>query len=291
MVTDPAIKAEAQKYIAKAKAMEAWLLKQDPDAGPVLSARLALRCLPLIVNEIPTGALGRKERHRIVMTFRYAALAGLTLSTQGKAVYDICTTLNTVAYRRMNVVEASVRSASRAAACACRSHRPFENSAYEAGQALRFASFIFEGEERERPWTEAESDQAWLLRRSWFLTRRKASSLLDEPLWLAKDRNTPLPEPYKSAWASLRASLLEDDDSWGVWVNWYEDRVTGTKSSSQDVEFTRVSLIPPGEQAFSDPSPNSQQLWRSQLEMNESLLRNDARKANRLLAKMVGTTP
>jgi hypothetical protein len=62
-----------------------------------------------------------------------------------------------------------------------------------------------------------------------------ALDLASEPLW------PELPAAIRLLWPRLRRTLLEANDSWEVWTEWYDDRLAG-RPADPDVELARVTL-------------------------------------------------
>jgi hypothetical protein len=66
----------------------------------------------------------------------------------------------------------------------------------------------------------------------------QAQFLAAQPLWL-----TPASENISESWHSLSARLLRRvDESWKVWIDWYEARLNGRGELSEASEISRVSL-------------------------------------------------
>jgi len=282
MALDPAIKAEAQRILAKANEMQAWFLTKPPEVAAVMGLRAGLRVLPFILAGTPDGQFEKKERHRVVMAFRYLALARLCATSHSVSFYRACTALNTVGHRTGTTVTAVIHDASSAAIMLC---LPYRNnavaSAARAAHSLRRASFIFYESDRDMPWREAAVDKAWIDGGgSVFELQRKR-------LWLDHDSFNNLPEPYFTAWNALRRVLEEDDQSWRVWTSWYEDRRAGKLPDPDEIELYRVTLIPDAYLKARDSSQEGGRLWEEELEAKHKILRNDTRKSNRLIEKFI----
>lgn len=281
MTIDPAIKAEAARIRAKSDELNAWFLTHPPQVAAVIATRLAFRTLPFVIADTFEGEFGKKERHQIATAFRYLALASLSARSPSAALYDTCTAINTVAPKSGNTATATIVEASFAAvtlALVKDRARAATDVAARASHAVQLS--LFETG-KESPWGAVATDMAWIE------AGGHSISLLSQRLWLDRHSSDNPPEPSETRWNRLRSILISDDASWKVWATWYEDRMTGTPSQSDEIEYFRLTLVRDAHVKVRDSSQAGQHLWRQDLEANQKLLRNDARKANRLVEKFI----
>jgi hypothetical protein len=130
-------------------------------------------------------------------------------------------------------------------------------------------------------WKAISADIAWIE------AGRDPFDLLDKSIWF--DRNPPdaVPEPYLSCWNLMRTALDDEDESWKVWTGWYQDRLGCAQPEPDDMEYFRLTLVPNAAVKVKDTSPEGRRRWQQEIETNRTLLRNDARKANRIVAKYI----
>ena len=68
--------------------------------------------------------------------------------------------------------------------------------------------------------------------------RHAAASLARTPLW-----PEGMPRTLAAPWNKLKARLIEADEGWDVWIDWYEARLHGYPEPNEALEVARV-LIP-----------------------------------------------
>ena len=68
--------------------------------------------------------------------------------------------------------------------------------------------------------------------------RQAAASLARTPLWQGG-----MPRTLATPWNKLKARLIEADEGWDVWIDWYEARLHGHPEPNEALEVVRV-LIP-----------------------------------------------
>jgi hypothetical protein len=66
--------------------------------------------------------------------------------------------------------------------------------------------------------------------------RFSAVALAHSKLWPGQ-----IPEWLRISWGELRHALVDADENWGVWTNWYEQRLGG-QATSQEIEIARVTI-------------------------------------------------
>jgi hypothetical protein len=72
------------------------------------------------------------------------------------------------------------------------------------------------------------------------------AQLLDQglsPVTIANSQLWPgqIPDWVSSSWGELRFTLLDADEDWHVWTNWYEERLAGV-ATNQDIEVARLRI-------------------------------------------------
>jgi len=260
--------------------LKAWLLERHPVVSAVIASRFALRVLPFVVE--PTeGSFSARQVRQIISAFRHAALGRLYIKRPSVGLRVVGIALNSVTPKTGDSAGAAVFEACVAAATAAdaaRSAALSSGPAHRASYAALWASHVDGG------------DYFWgaiAIERSWIEAGNDPFDLLDKPLWL--DLSSPLlaPEPYLARWNSMCSALIREDESWKVWTDWYQDRLSGSPSRSDDIEYFRVTLVASAFSKSSDSSDEEQRRWKGEMDATQKLLRNSARKANRIVAKFL----
>jgi hypothetical protein len=278
---DMAAEMEPNINRAKSDELKEWFGTRPPAVAAVMASRIGLRVLPYVIDEPTEGRLSTKQRRLIISAFRYAAIGLLLIKRPSPALDMMGTTLNSIGPRTMLSAGAVIFEAYAAASSVSgvgRGEGFARRAAFRAGNAALFASSVAGA---DAPWEPIAADAAWIE------AGKDPFDLLDRPTW--PDCNPPVvsPEPYRSRWNLTRSALDGEDESWKVWTVWYEDRLNGSPSQSDDVEYFRLTLVPNAVAKANDTSDAGQRQWRQEIDANLALLRNDPRKANRIVAKYI----
>ena len=272
-MTEPNRRAELDE-------LKAWLLERRPVVSAVIASRFALRVLPFVAQSTE-GVFSARQIRLIISAFRYAALGRLHIKRPSLGLRAVSIALNSVAPKTGHSAGAAVFEAYAGAAAvadAVRSPALSGAPASRAGYAALWASLVPGGDSF---W------EAIAIDRSWIEAGHDQLDVLDKPLWLDLGSPLPAPEPYLSQWNSVCSALIREDESWKVWTAWYQDRLSGSPSQSDDIEYFRVTLVANALAKSSDNSAEGQRLWREEIDATVKLLRNSARKANRIVAKFL----
>jgi hypothetical protein len=277
---DRAVDMETNIHIEKSGNLEAWLRKQPPEVAAVIAVRLGLRVLPFVVDEPTEGRFSAQQRRQIISAFRYAAIGRLATKHPSRALDVVATAINSVAPSRMLTAGAAVGEASSSASALLRvalggasAHAPATCAVYAARLASQLEADAF--------WKSISADIAWID------ANGDPFDLLDRPMWLDSNPPDASPEPYLSRWHLMRTALDYEDESWKVWTGWYQDRLGGALSEPDEIEYFRLTLVPNAAIKANDTSDEGQRQWQQEINTNLTLLRNDARKANRIVAKYI----
>jgi hypothetical protein len=205
------------------EAVTSWLEGQSEDVAVVFSARAALRVLPTIPFSPWPGTGTRITRETTLGVFRAVATAWAVAAYPG--------------YRR------ELNDAARAALSGLgdiKALAPLDAAAYasatatgDAGATSHAATVIahaldaagLRGRQAFQSLLEALATDAGLLN-----DRFSAVALAHSKLWPGQ-----IPEWLRISWGELRHALVDADENWGVWTNWYEQRLGG-QATSQEIE-------------------------------------------------------
>lgn len=213
------------------KELETWLNTQPRDVSLAIAARAALRVNPLLMSlvrakpaeyastillpvlratAVPWASAGFPARGTDLRAAAYAAAAAATDAARAAATTDAATAYT--AYTAYAAARAATASAAITATDAA--------SAASAATASATASARAVGRDCMR----VEQGTT-------------AAHLANLPLW----HDDPMPPELSDNWLDLRQTLLDLDQDWDVWIDWYEDRLHG-RPANQDLEIARLTL-------------------------------------------------
>jgi hypothetical protein len=222
---------------------EAWLKDKPYAWAVILAARSALRLLPLINND-DVGAFQTTQAYRekiILPIFRALFISHSTIHTQNRQeVIAAAEAMNRVRKNSTNdePIAAFTANIHVAEAALVDSNKGVvaKNAAKSAEECARFAARVGYYHRSARAayksmWEAIDKDALLCL------SGKADLALLIEPLW---------PEVQQS-WINkrfqhLKAHLLaKSKEDWGVWLDWYEARLTGG-SINIELESARAQL-------------------------------------------------
>jgi hypothetical protein len=275
--------------------LQQWFAGRPPKVAAAIAVRLGLRALPFVVAQPTEAGYSATQRRDLIFAFRFASLGRLAVMHPSPGLEVVSTALNPLMSKTVSASAAAIWTAHAAALEATRD-RPLdarlrnlispgrnktvgaihdETAGWRASHAARTASSAGV----DGVWEAIEADKSWIA------AGAEAFDLLDAPLWLGRSQPDLMPEPFLSIWRSMRSALETDDESWKVWTNWYQDRLVGSSSLDEAIEYFRLTLISDAAVKAKDASAEGQRLWRQEMEANLAPLRLDPRKANRVIAK------
>lgn len=210
-----------------------WLRRQPRDVAVVFAARAALRVIPLIVREFRLGGNGRRST---LGAFRSVQVAWAVAAYPGEA--------------------ARLRPAAQPAGLSVDHGNAYDpNNAYEVESAADWAAAAAGTVEDSRRFTPNASRYALkatldggpdagddLLK-----SMAADADLLDQrvsPVSLALSSTLwpgPSPDWAFNEWAELEKALLDANEDWEVWTDWYEARLKGGKAD-QVIEVARATI-------------------------------------------------
>jgi hypothetical protein len=211
------------------EAVTGWLNAQSEDVAVVFAARAALRVLPAITFSRWPGT-GRKTTRNIVLrVFRAVATAWAVAAYPSHRKE-----LNAAARAALSGLgDLKAPSPIRAAAYASAAATGEPGATRRASTVIDYA---LDAAESKRPEAlklllEALATDAGLLSE-----RFSAVTLAHSQLWPGQ-----IPDWVRTSWGELKSTLLDADENWEIWTNWYEERLAGD-TTDQDMEIARVSI-------------------------------------------------
>ena len=226
--------------IVDEQSLRAWLERQTREVAVTISTRAALRLTPL-------ASSGTSKRAEFVATmFRAVALGRVAGKYPTRvseyrgardAAHDAASALAD-AYASARRPSQSLAGAARAAAYvaaapdvaadAAAARTVSVAAAAPAATALAAGSPPPSGAAASVAWDEVRHDAATAMRLG-------ADGLADAQLW-SRDP----PQWAQDGWVYLRAALPTGDE-WGVWLDWYEDRLRGvSRGEAYELAFVNV---------------------------------------------------
>ncbi len=217
------------------ESLEAWLRLKPREVAAIITARTALRVLPLFSQYAEGETWQRRFAELTARLFRANALAR-TAAAHPTRVHD----LRVAAEIAGAAVNAAVKAASDVNAHAAGAAATAFNSlsvAFSAAPSATIAAHaahIATSAATAAPgdlWTAISADVGLLLE-----ANTSAAALVNQPLWLKHG-----PPPWAQAsWAGLLTALPQDED-WDVWIDWYEGRLRG-RPDPEEIEFVYASV-------------------------------------------------
>jgi hypothetical protein len=218
---------------ASGEAATVWLARQSDDVAVVFAARAALRVLPTITFSNWPGT--RRETTRDTMLRVLLRVFRAVATAWAVAAYPSHRTILNDAARSalsgLGDIKApfAIRAAAYASATATGEADAVSRASTVIGCALDAAAS--RGFEAFKLLLEALAADASLLDQ-----RFSTVTLANSQLWPRQ-----IPDWVRASWDELRFTLIDADENWEVWIDWYEERLAG-ENKSPDVEIARVGI-------------------------------------------------
>jgi hypothetical protein len=211
------------------EAVRRWLDRQSDDVAVAFAARAALRVLPTITFSIWPGTERKTTRETVLEVFRAVAAAWSVAAYPGYR-----TKLNDAARAALSGLgdikaPSPIRAAAYATAAASGETRTISRASIVIGHALDAAGS--RGHEAFELFLQALAIDASLLDQ-----RFSTVTLAHSQLWPRQ-----IPGWVSTSWGELSATLLNADETWEIWLKWYEERLFGA-TTNQRVEIARVTI-------------------------------------------------
>lgn len=211
------------------EAVTRWLSEQSNEVAIVFAARAALRVLPTVTFSPWPGSPRRTTDEIVLRAFRAVATAWAVAAYPGhrKGLNDAAR----AALSGLGDVKAPapIRAAAYASAVATGEAGATARATTVIGYTLDAAGS--KGREAFQSLLEALATDAGLLN-----DRFSAVTLAHSKLWPGQ-----ISEWLRVSWGELRHALLDADENWEVWTNWYEERLAG-QATSQEIEVARATM-------------------------------------------------
>jgi hypothetical protein len=241
--------------ITDQKSFRAWLDDQPKSVAVLLASRSALRVLPLTADWIHAARTREQRAKRaealLLPCFRAIAASWLagTWPSHEAETRSAARSADSAAFSSDSAARSARDSAFSAAKSAALSaaFSAAKSAAFSANSAALSAAFsaadsaalsaTLSADSASTIWRQISVDTALLEQDDRTLT------LGTSRLW-----DDELPEGIVRSWKRLRALLLDLDQDWQVWIDWYEDRLKGPagRAPIEQLELDRV-LVPKDE--------------------------------------------
>lgn len=238
------------------EAVKAWLRTQPRNVGAALAVRAALRVVPLVLaNPLPNrvgGSLQKSSVRRaasLLPTLRAASAAWVNAihtdatvrrfaSIAASSAYEAAATF---AFGSVAEIAHAIRAAAEAAYAGSANYEAAGPDAAEAGifysqeaiEAAYYNSIDSDMELNSNLKAENMAKQL-MLDASYVEVLAGSQVLCVERLWTQKT-----PEWVEDIWRRVSSQLVKSDENWGVWTEWYDDRLFG-KPPDMALETKRV---------------------------------------------------
>jgi hypothetical protein len=214
---------------ADSEAVTGWLSGQSEDVAVVFAARAALRVLPTITFGSFAGSVRRNTRVLVLRTFRAVAAAWSVAAYPG-ARKQLNETARAALFGLGDIkLQPPIRASVYASAAATGDSGAVSRAATAIGYALDAAGS--RGRDAFQFLLEALALDASLLSDGF-----SAVTLATSRLWPGN-----IPDSLGDGWSDLGRELLDADENWEIWTDWYERRLSGD-TPNQEIEIARVTI-------------------------------------------------
>jgi len=183
--------------------IETWLKTQPRDVICVFAARAALRVVPVLEELLGLQDLKRSPDFIILQSF-YA----LTTSVSVGRWSDM-----DMRYAAAHAADAADDAATDAAVDAAAFSARAAVAAFSAADTVAIAATL----------AGTNIYRAYSVDRDFIEAGGNAQALSEIPLWPYSE----MPEVLHTKWQALKSYLLNLNQDWDVWTDWYEDRLAG----------------------------------------------------------------
>jgi hypothetical protein len=209
-----------------------WLEKQTREVIIAMGARAALRMIPLLV-----GAIGREpyESDAIIPKVFFANSVSWAVAQFPERQSEL---RKTAAVARDGVRLAAQAASLFVPGAAVAAANSAANAVRAAARTTNRVSTIAADVLRALDYTAAVAADAKMIDGGVTLRERTVNSIMlaGSPLWLVER-----PAALAENWTALKRGLKRFDQDWGVWIDWYEDRLYG-RTANPLIEVQRTTL-------------------------------------------------
>jgi hypothetical protein len=218
------------------KAIERWLADIEPaerrrGVALALAARAALRVVPLLSAGLST------QRAEALVTFGRAAAAWAIAKYPGLGdAFLISSAHNAYGSRAAPHAGAAAASAAYAAVAAARATDGSGSDAFLISSAAEAVEAAFKATATNVATAKGEDFDVAFIN-----SGRSGVELVGLPLW----PKGGTPDWAADDWRNLKAVLLDADEGWEVWTDWYEARLAGDDDNhplNEALEIARASI-------------------------------------------------
>jgi hypothetical protein len=226
-----------------------WFEKQPHEVAATIAVRAALRVLPLC-------ACAYTSKQDQLAVFRALAASWASARYPGRA--ELKSALPNYPYKErpytVPVLDASGVAARSAFAAAAHDAAACVVTVYKAGHDAAEDAFL-EADSRPAPDVNSAAEAA-------YQAHVDALSAVEQDASLIEDGKNPtqrrscavdlagaaiwqlynIPASLSAAWAELKGVLLEAQEGWEVWTDWYEDRLVGRSSLGEAFDIALATL-------------------------------------------------
>ena len=213
-----------------------WLSAQNRETRNLLATRFACRVIPLLID-FTNYVTSQKKYEKDIFLIPYRAVR-VALSASIWPHSSKKHLLST--FRHSDLLASTVASGVVASATMATksilTHNDNRAKMY-ANSAFAYADNIVGTRLAHLTFVNAfNADRAWVDNKP---KSMPITEIYRQPLWPKAN----IPQKMTTEWQALKSTLLNLDENWQVWVDWYEDRLAG-KPLNQELELAVANLDP-----------------------------------------------
>ena len=215
--------------------LRTWLADKPADIAVAIGTRVALRVVPAVCHYV--GANPAKHATEIILPI-FCCVTGPWFEcmwpNRTMPYYSFSSKTDSGPPGQLNTRAAF--GASHAAFHACYSRSDASSPADYSVSAAEWANKTSYAD-ANFIWAEITADADVVE------TGLSSDIVMRRPLW-----NSDIPEWVSTNWEMLRSSLLDLDENWHVWTDWYEDRLRGanqleSRALIEELELKRIQAL------------------------------------------------